>query len=101
VPRADVVITNPTEIAIAIRYDMEKMAAPKVVAKGMRLLAQRIREIAVASDIPVIERKPLAQALYKAVDVGDEVPPDLYNAVAEVLAFVYRLDEAKRETVGV
>lgn len=91
VPQADVVITNPTHLAVALRYDHETMAAPKVVAKGAGFIAQRIREIALAHQVPVIERKPLAQALYKACEVGDFVPEDLYKAVAEVLAYVFEL----------
>jgi len=91
VPKADVVITNPTHLAVALKYDMSSMAAPKVVARGAGYIAQRIREIALENGIPVIERKPLAQALYKACEVGDYVPPELYKAVAEVLAYVYEL----------
>jgi flagellar biosynthetic protein FlhB len=91
VPKADVVITNPTELAVAIRYDVETMSAPTVVAKGARLLAQKIREIAVASGVPLVENKPLARALYSSVEVGSQVPADLYRATAEVLAYVYRL----------
>ena len=91
VPQADVVVTNPTELAIALKYDHETMAAPKVVAKGAGFIAQRIREIAAENDVPIIERKPLAQALYKSCEVGDLVPPTLYKAVAEVLAYVFEL----------
>jgi len=91
VPKADVVITNPTELAIALKYDSEEMGAPRVVAKGAGYLAQRIRQIAVASGVPILERKPLAQALYKTVEVGQEVPPEFYQAIAEILAYVYEL----------
>ena len=98
VQKADVVITNPTEIAIALSYRPEKMSAPVVLAKGKRLLAQRIREIAAQHDIPLVENKPLAQALYKAVDVGQEIPGNFYQAVAEILAQVYRLSEENVET---
>ena len=91
VPKADVVITNPTELAIALKYDSDDMAAPKVVAKGAGFLAQRIRQIAVANGVPILERKPLAQALYKTVEVGQEVPPQFYQAIAEILAYVYEL----------
>jgi flagellar biosynthesis protein FlhB len=91
VPKADVVITNPTELAIALKYDSEEMGAPRVVAKGAGFLAQRIRQIAVANGVPILERKPLAQALYKTVDVGQEVPPQFYQAIAEILAYVYEL----------
>lgn len=91
VPAADVVITNPTELAIAIQYDMATMAAPVVVAKGAGVLAQRIRRLALENGIPIIEKKPLAQALYKEVDVNHPIPNQMYAAVAEVLAYVYQL----------
>jgi flagellar biosynthetic protein FlhB len=91
VPTADVVVTNPTELAIAIKYDAHQMSAPKVVAKGADFLAKRIREIAIQNAIPIVERKPLAQALYKTVEVGREVPEEFYKAIAEVLAYVYKL----------
>ncbi len=91
VPKANVVITNPTELAIALQYDPDSMYAPKVVARGAGFLAQRIRKIALEYGVPVIERKPLAQALYKSCEVGDYVPPELYKAVAEVLAYVFEL----------
>ncbi|HZZ71941.1 MAG TPA: flagellar biosynthesis protein FlhB [Pirellulales bacterium] len=95
VPKADVVITNPTELAIAIQYDPEKMAAPIVVAKGADLLAQRIRRLALENRIPIIEKKPLAQALYKEVDLNHPIPDKMYAAVAEVLAYVYQLKGKK------
>lgn len=91
VPKADVVVTNPTELAIAIRYDPDEMDAPKVVAKGAGFIAERIRRIAQENDIPVIERKPLARALFRACEVGQQIPVQFYQAVAEVLAFVYEL----------
>lgn len=91
VPTADVVVTNPTELAIAIRYESETMAAPKVVAKGAGHLARKIREIAMVHGVPIVERKPLARALYKMVDVGEEVPERFFKAVAEILAYVYKL----------
>ncbi len=91
VPKADVVITNPTELAIAIEYDADTMTAPKVTAKGADFVARRIRELAVEHGIPIVERKPLAQALYKSVEVGQEVPAQFYKAVAEILAYVYEL----------
>jgi len=91
VPEADVVITNPTRLAIAIKYDREKAGAPIVLAKGQRKVAERIREIAFENNIPIIENKPLAWALWKSVDIGDQIPVELYKAVAEVLAYVYRL----------
>ncbi len=91
VPAADVVITNPTELAVAIQYDPEEMAAPIVSAKGAGVIAQRIRQLALENGIPVIEKKPLAQALYREVEVGEPIPEDKYAAVAEVLAYVYQL----------
>ena len=91
VPKADVVVTNPTELAIAIQYDPETMAAPVVVAKGAGVLAQRIRQLALDNGIPVVERKPLARALYREVEIDHPVPHDKYSAVAEVLAYVYQL----------
>ncbi|MDD4601079.1 MAG: flagellar biosynthesis protein FlhB [Negativicutes bacterium] len=90
VPKADVVITNPTHYAIALKYD-QSMAAPIVVAKGQDFLAQRIKETAKENKVTIVENKPLARALYRAVDVGSSVPAELYQAVAEVLAYVYRL----------
>ena len=94
VPRADVVVTNPTEIAVALQYDAKTMAAPRVVAKGVRLIADQIRALAREHHVPIVENKPLAQTLYKSVEVGREIPAILYQAVAEVLAFVYRIREA-------
>ncbi len=91
VPKATAVVVNPTHYAVALRYDMESMGAPVVVAKGKNYLARRIREMAVESLVPIIENPPLAQALYKAVDVGQEIPPHLYRAVAEILAYIFRL----------
>lgn len=91
VPKADVVVTNPTHLAIALSYDPEKMAAPIVVAKGQNKLAEKIKELAQENKVPVVENKPLAHALYRAVDVGQAIPAELYRAVAEILAFVYQL----------
>lgn len=96
VPRADVVITNPTHFAIAIQYTAGKMRAPKVIAKGQRLIALRIKEAARRHNIPIVENKPLAQALFKAVEINQEIPGDLYQAVAQILAFVYRLRNPAR-----
>lgn len=92
VPKADVIVTNPTHYAVAIKYDHATMGAPRVVAKGADHLAIQIRLLAAAHQVPIIERKELARALYRAVEVGQEVPADLYEAVAEVLAYVYRLE---------
>lgn len=91
VPQADVVITNPTHYSVALSYQAKEMEAPMVVAKGQDLVALRIREIAREHGVTIVEDKPLAQALYRTVEIGDLVPPELYQAVAEVLAFVYRL----------
>ena len=90
-PTADVVITNPTHFAVALRYESGKNAAPVVVAKGEDYLAQKIKEKAKECDIEIVENKPLARALYANVDVGQEIPEELYQAVAEVLAYVYNL----------
>jgi flagellar biosynthetic protein FlhB len=91
VPKADVIVTNPEHISVAIQYDPESMGAPRIVAMGADHLAMRIRQIASKHGIPIIERKPLARALYAKAKVGQEIPPDHYKAVAEILAFVYRL----------
>jgi flagellar biosynthetic protein FlhB len=90
VPQSDVVITNPTHVAVALAYRRDEMDAPQVVAKGEDQLAQRIRSLARESDVPVLENPPLARALNK-VEVGDAIPPDMYKAVAEILAYVYNL----------
>ncbi len=94
-PSADVVITNPTHYAVAIKYDAKQHAAPIVLAKGENFLAQKIKEVARENHIEIVENKPLARMLYANVDVGQEVPPELYQAVAEVLAFVYSLREKR------
>jgi len=100
VPKATVVITNPTYIAIAIQYEMGAMPAPLVLAKGKRIIAEKIREIAKENDIPIVEDKPLARGLYDVVNPGDEIPQEFFTAVAEILAYIYRLKnpEAARET---
>jgi flagellar biosynthetic protein FlhB len=95
VPRADVIVTNPTELAVAIQYDPLEMAAPIVVAKGAGVLAARIRKLALDHNIPIVERKPLAQLLYKNVKIGRPIPAQSYAAVAEVLAYVYQLKGKK------
>lgn len=92
VPTADVVVTNPTHYAVALRYDADRMASPKVIAKGADALAFRIRELAAASRVPIVEKPPLARALYAAVEVGQEIPAEHYQAVAEILAYVYRME---------
>ena len=91
VPKADVVITNPTHLAIALRYDATVMPAPTIIAKGEGFIAEKIKEIAIANSVALVENRPLAQALFKTADIGEIVPAKLYQAVAEVLAFVYRL----------
>jgi flagellar biosynthetic protein FlhB len=91
VPKGDVTITNPTELAVTIQYDPETMKAPIVVAKGAGMVAQRIRRLSLEHGIPIIERKPLAQALYKEVEINRPIPAGMYAAVAEILAYVYQL----------
>lgn len=95
VPKADVIVTNPEHYAVAIRYESQEMNAPKVIAKGADYLALRIRQIALYNGIPVVQRPPLARALYKQVPVGGEIPPDFFKAVAEVLSYVYGLENRK------
>jgi len=92
VPKADVVVVNPTHIAVALRYDRKSMGAPRIVAKGTRLNALRIKEIAKEHQIPIVENKPLARIMFKYGRVGGEIPAQLYAAVAEVLAWVYRVN---------
>ena len=91
VPKADVIVTNPTHIAVALQYDRVNMAAPVMVAKGADLIAEKIKEIARKHNIPVVENKPLARNLFKNLKIGHPIPKPLYNAVAEILAYVYRL----------
>jgi flagellar biosynthetic protein FlhB len=90
VPKADVVITNPTHFAVALKYEAALMKAPAVIAKGQDYLALKIREIAEHSGVIIVENPPLARTLYASADIGDLVPEELYQAVAEVLAFVYK-----------
>ncbi|MEW6097333.1 MAG: flagellar biosynthesis protein FlhB [bacterium] len=96
VPRADVIITNPIHLAVALKYDSAAMRAPTVVAKGRDLIAQRIVEIAKGYNVAVVENKPLAENLFEAVEIGTEIPIQLYQAVAEVLAYVYQLKQKKQ-----
>jgi flagellar biosynthetic protein FlhB len=91
VPNADVIITNPTHFAVALRYDAEKMNAPIVIAKGADLIALRIKEIAKEHQIVIVEKKPLARALYHSLEIGDGIPEEFFQAVAEILAYVYQL----------
>lgn len=95
VPEATVVITNPTHFAVALVYDRDTMRAPKCVAKGQDRIAQRIREVAVDSGVPVVENKPLARALFGSVEIDAEIPPEHYRAVAEVISYVLSLREAR------
>ncbi|MES1257893.1 MAG: EscU/YscU/HrcU family type III secretion system export apparatus switch protein [Acidobacteriota bacterium] len=91
VPTATAIIVNPTHYAVALKYEQGGMSAPQVVAKGKNYLAARIRQRAIENQVPIIENPPLAQALYKSVDIGQEIPPDLYRAVAEILAYILKL----------
>jgi len=90
VPEADVVITNPTHFAVALRYDEKTSAAPMIIAKGQDYTAHKIREVAIENDIQIVENPPLAQSLYATCEIGDEIPDELYQAVADILVFVYR-----------
>jgi flagellar biosynthetic protein FlhB len=99
IPKADVVVTNPTHYAVALSYQDGAMRAPRVVAKGAHLLAARIRALAEAHQVPILEAPPLARALYRHAELGDEIPATLYTAVAEVLAYVYQL-RRQREAGG-
>ena len=90
VPKADVVITNPTHIAVALKYDAEVSKAPVVLAKGEELIAKKIKDVAKENNISIVENKPLARMLYSNVDIGEEIPAELYQSVAEVLAAVYQ-----------
>ncbi len=104
VPEADVVITNPTRYAVALRYDIQNMRTPTVVAKGERLMAQRIRDLATEHNVPIVQKPELARALYRTLEVGQPIPEDLFHAVAEVLSFVYQIDrrvEKMRERRGI
>jgi flagellar biosynthetic protein FlhB len=94
VPTADVIVTNPTHFAVALKYDENRMGAPRVVAKGVDLIAQQIRDVAGGAKVPVVEAPPLARALYATTDIGREIPSALYVAVAQILAYVFRLKQA-------
>jgi flagellar biosynthesis protein FlhB len=100
VPTADVIVTNPTHVAVALKYDAAAMSAPRVVAKGQDLMAQRIRQIAIEHGIPIVERAPLARALHRLVPAGHEIPEQFYSAVAEILAYVYELTGKLRKQAG-
>jgi flagellar biosynthesis protein FlhB len=96
VPKADVVVVNPTHFAVALRYDERRMRAPLVVAKGADLIAARIREVASEHQVPIFEAPPLARALFRSVEIGAEIPAGLYVAVAQVLTYIYQLRTAQR-----
>ena len=95
IPEADIIITNPVEIAVALKYSPKDMESPKVVGKGRKKVAEKIRKIAIEHNIPIVEDKPLAWAIFKAVKIGDFIPEDLFHAVAEILAYVYKLKNKK------
>lgn len=95
VPKADVIITNPTHFAVAVKYDKNKHSAPYVLAKGQDIMAQKIKSIGKENEVPIVENKPLARLLYKNVDINETIPQDLYQAVAEVLAYVYSVKKKK------
>lgn len=97
VPKADVIVTNPTHFAVALKYDEKRMSAPIVVAKGADLVAARIREIATENSVPIFEAPPLARALFRSVELGGEIPASLYVAVAQVLTYIYQLKTARRD----
>jgi flagellar biosynthetic protein FlhB len=100
VPQADVVVTNPTELAIAIKYDHKSMEAPIVTAKGAGEVAQKIRRIALENNVPIVERKELARAIFKQVEIGKPIPSDQYAAMAEVLRYVYELQGKTLPSLG-
>jgi len=95
VPKADVVITNPTHLAVAIRYEAETMNAPVVIAKGADFLAEKIKEVAIKNGVPLVENKPVAQVLYRMIDIDQSIPENLYKAIAEILAYVYSLKQKR------
>jgi len=95
VPKADVVVTNPTHVAVALKYEAGKMDAPRVVAKGAELIAQRIKEIAREHRVPIVEDKVLARALYSSVNIGEVIPEKLFQAVAQLLAYIFRMKNSK------
>jgi flagellar biosynthetic protein FlhB len=95
VPKADVVITNPTHIACAIQYDPKTMAAPRLVAKGAGAIAERIKAIARENNVPVMENKPLARTIFKTLKIGQTIPRELFAAIAQVLSYVYKLKRRK------
>lgn len=99
IPESTVVVTNPTHIAVVLRYDSQKDQAPIVTAKGADYIAARIKDIAMENDIPILENKPLARTMYKEVEIGEYIPMKLYKAIAEILALVYEMNEKKKYKV--
>ncbi len=99
IPTADVVVTNPTHYAIALRYNMQKDGAPRVVAKGVDALAQKIKDVAKENNIPLYEDRELARALYKYCDIGDQVPEKLFQAVAQILAYIFQLKKKRKKSI--
>ena len=99
VPQADVVVTNPTHVAVALKYTPKKMRAPLVLAKGERVIAEEIKRIAETYDVPIVENEPLARTIHRTTKINREVPPELYQAVAEVLAFVYKVKRDRKQRV--
>jgi len=96
VPKASVIITNPTHYAVALQYEMGASGAPRVVAKGVDFLAKKIRELAAEHDVPIIENPPVARALYATVEIDEEIPPEHYKAVAEIIGYVMKLRKFKK-----
>jgi len=97
VPKADVVVTNPTHIAIALKYEPQKMTAPLLLAKGERKIAEEIKRIAEAHEISIVENEPLARSIFRTTKINHEIPSELYQAVAEVLAYVYKIKRERQE----
>jgi len=97
VPKADVIITNPTHFAVALRYDLKKDSAPRVLAKGVDELAQRIKALGAENGVPIHEDRELARALYKYCNIGEEIPAKLFKAVAQILAYIYKLKNTKKK----
>jgi len=97
VPQADVVVTNPTHIAVALRYNQQEMKAPQLLAKGERKIAEEIRRIAEEHEVPIVENEPLARSIFRTTNLLQEIPRELYQAVAEVLAFVLKLKRERAE----
>jgi len=96
VPKADVIVTNPSHYAVALRYDQNSNSAPKLVAKGVDLIAAQIRNVAIGAEVPLVASPPLARALYYSTEIDKEIPQGLYLAVAQILAYVYQLKAAQK-----